>query len=66
MLAIAQRPKVIIIASSPVLVTDVTGDGIRGVLESLTLLIIKGISNKISYLVDLEIPSIEICLRVYM
>ena len=56
----------IVIASSPVLVTDVTGDGVKGVLESSALLITKGISNKISCLVDLKMPFAETCSRVYM
>lgn len=64
--ATAQRPKVIVAASSPVLVVDVTGEGVRGVLESSALLVIRGILNEMSYLVDLEVPSAETCSRVYI
>lgn len=53
-------------ASSLLLVEDVAGDGVRGVLECSALLVMKGMLSETSCLVDFEKPSAETSSRVYM
>ena len=64
--ATAQSPKPILTASSPVLVEEVVGDGVRGVPEGSALLGMKGMLDGRSCWVDSEKSSAKTSSRVYI